>query len=107
MQLRLWTISLLLVLSCKGESEDTAIDNDGDGVAGLEDCDDGVASTYPGAPEICDGVDNDCDDTIDNNAMDARTWFVDSDGDTFGGSQTFVACEIAVGFAATSDDAGF
>nr|MBX2871451.1 T9SS type A sorting domain-containing protein [Saprospiraceae bacterium] len=30
-----------------------------------EDCQDGDSSVYPGAPEICDGQDNDCDNMID------------------------------------------
>jgi hypothetical protein len=39
------------------------IDNDGDGYTECEgDCDDGNASLYPGAPEICDGLNNDCSD---------------------------------------------
>ena len=43
-------------------------DNDGDGfqdwTCGGLDCDDADANTFPGAPEICDGKDNDCDGVI-------------------------------------------
>lgn len=31
-----------------------------------DDCDDGSGVTYPGAPELCDGVDNDCNGIIDD-----------------------------------------
>lgn len=44
----------------------TPIDQDGDGFAPPEDCDDTDPSVYPGAPEIYDGIDNDCDGIIDN-----------------------------------------
>jgi len=43
------------------------IDNDNDGYYAPphgEDCDDTDPNTYPGAQEICDGKDNDCDDVI-------------------------------------------
>lgn len=33
-----------------------------------DDCDDSSAAAFPGGIEICDGVDNDCDGTIDNGA---------------------------------------
>jgi hypothetical protein len=37
-------------------------DDDGDSSAECDgDCDDTIASVYPGAPEICDGLHNDCD----------------------------------------------
>jgi len=35
-------------------------DGDGDGIAASNDCDDASASVAPGAPELCDGVANDC-----------------------------------------------
>lgn len=31
----------------------------------VDDCDDALATVYPGADELCDGLDNDCDDKID------------------------------------------
>ncbi|MBI4703304.1 MAG: hypothetical protein HY744_19480 [Deltaproteobacteria bacterium] len=33
-----------------------------------DDCDDANAAAYPGAVEICDGVDNDCNGVVDDNA---------------------------------------
>src|SRR6185369_659987 len=42
------------------------VDRDGDGVTACGgDCDDADASTHPGAFELCDGRDNDCNGEID------------------------------------------
>ena len=42
-------------------------DADEDGWSiGDGDCDDDNSSIYPGADELCDGEDNDCDEQIDN-----------------------------------------
>ena len=41
------------------------VDIDGDGFAACSDCNDGDQDVYPGADELCDGVDNDCDGEID------------------------------------------
>ena len=46
------------------------------------DCDDGDPTVYPGAPEICDGVDSNCDGRADLGEI--GTWYVDSDGDGYG-----------------------
>lgn len=48
------------------------------------DCDDTANITYPGADEICDGEDNDCNVTIDDNPVDGTTYYLDSDSDLFG-----------------------
>jgi hypothetical protein len=67
-------------------TDDTAppTDADGDGYAEGEDCDDGDASVHPGAEELCNGVDDDCDGTVDEEAVDAPTWYGDGDGDGWG-----------------------
>ena len=41
------------------------IDADNDGACAGVDCDDGDKDMHPGAPEVCDGVDNDCNGAID------------------------------------------
>jgi hypothetical protein len=42
-----------------------SVDNDGDGVGNCDgDCDDAEASVYPGASQVCDGLNNDCNDPL-------------------------------------------
>ena len=57
---------------------DILVDGDGDGFTTDEDCDDADASSYPGAPETADGVDNDCDGITDEGTAN-----YDDDGDGF------------------------
>jgi hypothetical protein len=52
------------------------------------DCDDADKTVYPGAPETCDDVDDDCDTKIDDNAIDWPTWYNDGDADGFGNPAT-------------------
>lgn len=44
-----------------GEETGAPSDADGDGFLSPEDCDDSEAAVFPGAPERCDGLANDCD----------------------------------------------
>ncbi len=91
---------------CTGH--DGMYDEDGDGVAECEgDCDDDDSDDpdqgpfadeiFPGADEYCDEMDNDCDDEIDeDDAVDAPTWYLDYDGDGYGGDgsdYTLVQCD--------------
>ncbi len=52
------------------------------------DCDDGQSSVHPGAVEVCDGLDNDCNSSVDVGALDATTWYLDDDGDGYGAPLT-------------------
>lgn len=85
----------------------TPTDLDGDGSPSTEDCDDSDPNTYPGAPERCDGVDNDCD-TVDED-LELTLLYVDSDGDGHGDSNqpftpTTVICEVPDGYSLSADD---
>ncbi|HEV8701600.1 MAG TPA: putative metal-binding motif-containing protein [Candidatus Polarisedimenticolia bacterium] len=52
------------------------VDTDGDGFTSCTDCDDVRADVHPGAAEVCDGADNDCDGLVDEGAAGT-----DPDGD--------------------------
>jgi hypothetical protein len=63
------------------------------------DCDDEDDTILPGAVEICDGGDNDCNGFIDDSAVDAPTWYRDLDGDLYGDSSSaWTDCWGAVGW---------
>ncbi|MBN2797543.1 MAG: hypothetical protein JXX28_00185 [Deltaproteobacteria bacterium] len=80
-------------------------DEDGDGFAACEECDDTLLAVHPGAVEVCDGVDNDCDGDVDTGAVDARPWYADGDGDGYGAAASVVlACEAPAGAVADARD---
>lgn len=85
------------------------LDLDGDGRGGLtstlemrcasdagysvhhDDCNDASLVQAPGIPEVCDGIDNDCNGMADDNAM-AAPWYPDGDGDGFGAGTPILTC---------------
>ncbi len=87
-------------------STTTACDEPSGFVADASDCDDGAASVFPGADEYCNGVDDDCDDSVDeDDALDATTWYADADGDGFGDPDTATtACDEPSGFTTDASD---
>jgi hypothetical protein len=93
-------------------TEDPTGDYDGDGFTEIDgDCDDNEPLAYPGADEVCDGIDNDCDgDADEDDALDAALWYFDGDRDGYGTeSFTINACaapsENYVSVAGDCDDA--
>ena len=69
------------------------------------DCDDAAAAINPGAQEVCDGVDNDCDGGVDLNAVDPSTWYADADDDGFGDlASPIVACDQPSGAVVDATD---
>lgn len=92
------------------------MDFDADGyysiATGGTDCDDTLNTAYPGAPEYCDSVDNNCDGTVDEVTGDILSspdtnnivyMYPDSDGD--GHPENGISYDSNTGaYAASIDD---
>jgi hypothetical protein len=56
------------------------------------DCNDSNNTIYPGATEICDGFDNNCNGTNDEGLI-FNTYYLDADNDQFGAGVGLVSCQ--------------
>ena len=96
-------IALVWVLACRptvdtGDTVDTdvvIVDLDGDGSAAADDCDDANPDVHPGATELCNAVDDDCDGLIPGEG--------DVDGD---GALDCAACAAAGYWSVTQNVEG-
>jgi len=104
---------LALALGCRSAKDETttdtgtvapvALDEDGDGYTAETDCNDDDPASSPGATEICDGVDNNCDGSVDEGVT--ATFYADADGDSFGDPESTVeSCSVPDGYTATGTD---
>jgi hypothetical protein len=67
------------------------------------DCDDSKQSVHPGAPESCNGADDNCNGFVDEGLQ--QTFYQDNDGDGFGlTGVTIDACKVPEGYAELGAD---
>ncbi|MBC8173959.1 MAG: T9SS type A sorting domain-containing protein [Chitinophagales bacterium] len=86
----------------------TGVDEDGDGYDYFSDCQDNVFAVNPGATEICNSYDDDCDgleDADDPSAEGLLTFYVDHDDDGYGDPTLFATgCTMPVTTVDNGDD---
>jgi hypothetical protein len=70
------------------------------------DCADLDATINPGSTEICDEIDNDCDEEIDEpGALGPTDWYYDDDGDGYGDPAVHeTGCQPSEGYVADNTD---
>ncbi len=76
-------------------------------VGNNDDCDDGDASVHPGATEVCDGKDNNCNGQVDEGGVcgTSQTWYEDADGDSYGNpNRTKVSVQKPDGYVSIAGD---
>ncbi|MFZ5476699.1 MAG: MopE-related protein [Myxococcota bacterium] len=75
---------------------------DGDDCDADRDCDDNDPTRCEDYAEECDGIDNDCDESVDEEVT--TQLYADNDGDSFGDGAPVEGCEGSSGYVTNSDD---
>ncbi len=87
-------------------SPDAACCNEGpSGPSCGDDCNDARPGVNPTVPEVCDGLDNDCDGEVDDGVL--ITFYLDGDGDLHGiddAATNVEACFAPSGYSANAGD---
>ena len=73
-------------------------------VTNSTDCDDKNNTIHPDATEICNNMDDDCQNGIDIDATDMLTFYEDNDGDGFGSDVEVLSCTLPLGVVLLSGD---
>jgi large repetitive protein len=83
----------------------TDLDCDDTGESSLAtDCDDSDSSKHPGAAEVCNEADDDCDGAVDE-GLATRRFYRDADGDGYGHATIYVdRCMAPSGYVENKDD---
>lgn len=117
-------VLMLALTGCAGKPRAGAGATDGDDTApvgldvdldghdarsvGGDDCDDFNPAIHPGATEVCNLLDDDCDglvDDADSDVVGQGTWYPDRDADAFGdGAAPELACSQPAESSATGGD---
>jgi hypothetical protein len=101
---RLWSLLLLVACETNAPEKGAGVDVDGDGHLADDDCDDNNAQINPSMPELCDGLDNDCNELVDDSPVEGLWVFEDADGDGFGAGAGRAACGLPAGTSLKDGD---
>ncbi len=100
-------VLLGILVGCEDEGPPpgtSVVDLDLDGFEDGEDCDDRNPNVFPGAEELCDDLDRDCDGDPFAGATDTSAWYLDGDTDGVGGDTVVEACEPPARHVAETGD---